>query len=551
MSRLGFYRFVSNNSAWRKMVEMEQIISTDASETTGRYELLAELTMGPLGALWAARTLSGGERGRLVTIRRVSTLAAAPALVDRLIGSASAALDVRHSGVVATLDLLPELEAVSVVSEYVEGETLASLLATAIATQGPLPAPVAVRVCLDVLTALSAAKQQWRPNSSTFPSGGLLPHSVLVAGFGEAMVCDLGVARAALELPSLRGKHAALRYRAPEQTAEGLDDERADVYAVGAMLWEMLANQELPQLPPALDRLDRSGPPVATALVRLVERALLPDAKARIATLADMIAELHEPSIDVAAPEQVLLTLDRLARPTLEARRARFRAPLPSERPERSPPSNRPTLAPQLAVVGGARSERAPQSSSPGFSEHERPTFSERARLAQLEASRAGSAPSPGRALARVEGNAALAAGAIASVELAADAGPLARRATASIWPWLALCALVVFTLVIVFVLARGEERSPAAVRPQRSSTQASASAPVAAPSVEEQLRARDDVPPVTKAEITPAVEPSGQALEPLPALERVGTGAGTKTRAGKATPSKREQKGAFRPHGP
>lgn len=532
------------------MVEMEQIISTDASEATGRYELLAELMTGPLGGLWAARTLSGSERGRLVTIRRVSTLAAAPELVERLIGSASAALDVRHSGVVATLDLLPEPEAVSVVSEYVEGETLASLLATAMATQGPLPAPVAVRVCLDVLTALSAAKQQWRPSSSTFPSGGLLPHSILVAGFGEAMVCDLGVARAALELPSLRGNNAALRYRAPEQTPEGLDDERADVYAVGAMLWEMLANQQLPQLPPALDRLERSGPPVATALVRLVERALLPDAKARIATLADMIAELHEPSIDVALPEQMLLTLDRLARPALEARRARFRAPLPSERPERSPPSNRPTLAPQLAVVG-ARSERAPQSSSPGFSEHERPTFSERARLAQLEASRDGSAPSPGRALARVDAKASLAAAATTSVELAADAGPLARRATTSMRPWLALCALVVLSLVIVFVLSRGEERSPAAASSQRSSTQASASAPVATSSAEEQLRARDYVPTGTRAEIAPAVEPSGQALEPVPVPARVEPGAGAKTKAAKTTPTKREQKDAFRPHGP
>jgi serine/threonine-protein kinase len=531
------------------MVEMEQIISVDAPEATGRYELLAELMTGPLGALWAARTLSGSERGRLVTIRRVSTLAAAPALVDRLIGNASAALDVRHSGVVATLDLLPELEAVSIVSEYVEGETLASLLATAIATHGPLPAPVAVRVCLDVLTALSAAKQQWRPNGSTFPSGGLLPHSVLVAAFGEAMVCDLGVARAALELPSLSGSHAALRYRAPEQTPEGPDDERADVYAVGAMLWEMLANQQLPQLPPALDRLERSGPPVATALVRLVERALAPDANARIATFADMIAELYEPSIDVAAPEQVLLTLERLARPALEARRARFRAPLPSERPERSAPSNRPTLAPQLPVVGGARSERPAQASSPGFSEHERPTFSEHARLARLETSHAGSAPPPGRELARVELNGSLAVAPITTVELAADAEPIARRSTAGLRPWLALFALVVVALVVVFVLSRGEERSPVAASPQRSNAPTSAaSAPVAEPSAEEQLRTQEGAPPATQAEIVPAVQPSARAPQPpLPAREREEPGA--KTRAPGKAPTKRES--AFRPHGP
>jgi hypothetical protein len=118
--------------------------------------------------------------------------------------------------------------------------------------------------------------------------------------------------------------------------------------------------------------------------------------------------------------------------------------------------------------------------------------------------------------------------------------------------PWLALGALIVLTLAIVFVLSRGEERTPAAESSQRSSAQASAaSAPVAARSADEQARPPDDVPPATKAEIAPAVEPSGQAPEPVPARERAETGAGTKTKAGKTTPTKREQKGTFRPHGP
>ena len=509
--------------------------ATEGSLATGRYELVSELTTNPLGPLWAARTLSGSEQGRLVAIRRVSTRGMDRSSIDRLIDDATTALDVRHAGVVATLDVLPEAERVSIVSEYVEGETVASLLQAAIAKQSPFPMSVALRICLDIAAALRAAKQRWPAETLEFPHGGLLPHSMLLAGFGEAMVSDLGASRAVPNLQSVREDENCARYRAPEQRLAGTAaTEATDVYALGAVLWEMLANQPLPATPVSLDRLERSGPPIPETIVRIVERALRPGPDARLGTFDEMLALLSEPSVELAPAEQLVLTLDRLARSVLEARRGRVRAPLHSDRPDQSPPSNRPTLEPTAITV--SRSERPTihaidlPAEPAGFSEHEHPTFSERA-----EGKPRGRAR--GKELAIVLSAAALPA-TIHRVEGLERLSTRAPAPTTRVKAWrLGLALLLVVGAGGAFLLVRSS--GDAAVRSQAASMSAREASPPAAL-------------PVASAS---PVEPPGEATG-APA-EATGAPSAASPISPEAAPLPKKPVGrkrdgdSFRPHGP
>jgi eukaryotic-like serine/threonine-protein kinase len=513
------------------------------SEPTGRYQLIDEVMTSPLGPLWTARTLSGAEQGRLVTIRRLSTLGATPAAIDRLMADAVAALGVRDGRVVATLDVMLEADGISVVGEYVEGETLAALLQTAFIKSSPLPTSVATRIGRDVLAAVCAAKQQWGGGALSFPHGGLLPHSILVAGFGEAMVSDIGVARGAFDLHGALGNLDCARYRAPEQASRGHNDESTDVYTMGVVLWEMLANQPLPPNAPALDRVERAGPPIAEGLARLVERALDPNPDVRFATLREMMFAINEACTEIAAPEQVLLTLDRLARPAMEARRTRLGASLPSERPERSPPSNRPTLQPlspwpEPDAAGASASPTEGEPEEFGFTVHEHPTLSDRERVGPLGAIVRTEASPPRRVqglsvIANANQLAVAANDSTAGIERASSRPPRDRRVTIGV---AALVALGIIGTALILG-ARGPADAASRLEPRSPSSAPPAATPPPSsklPVGDVASAAGNPAAPVGPPSAAPNLSPSAP-----PALRKAG-------------PTKRVPRdSAFRPHGP
>ena len=95
----------------------------------GRYQLVAELAKEPLGDLHAGRSAGGGDQGRMVAVRRVPREMLSEEEAHRLGEAVFAAMEVRHPKVAAVLDLVMDATEVAVASEYVEGETLRSLMA--------------------------------------------------------------------------------------------------------------------------------------------------------------------------------------------------------------------------------------------------------------------------------------------------------------------------------------------------------------------------------------------------------------------------------------
>ncbi|HEX4334868.1 MAG TPA: protein kinase [Polyangiaceae bacterium] len=229
-----------------------------APKLVGRYELLSPVLSGALGELWQARIASGPEEGRFVDIRRIPRSDGLEMRdVERLTNAGFAAMELRHPRVAAVLDVVVGAAEIAIVSEHIAGALLQCLVRPEPGKRVSVPIGVAARVSLDLLEAIDAVRAPW---GELFPSvddaedvllkscvhGGLLPDGLLVASFGETMLLEAGLAGVALTIPTILDHPDVIAYRAPEQLEPGRTiDERADVFTVGVLLWEMITGRSL------------------------------------------------------------------------------------------------------------------------------------------------------------------------------------------------------------------------------------------------------------------------------------------------------------------
>ena len=216
-----------------------------------RYELLTPIASGGMATVWLARLL--GKRGfeRLVAIKTIRTeFSDDPAFEEMFLDEARIASGIQHPNVAQITDLGEERSVLYIVMEYVDGESLAKLRKAAIKRGLPIPWGVALRVLADACAGLQAAHEL--KDKTGEPLGivhrDISPHNILVSRDGVVKVIDFGIAKAKNRMAKetgtgvIKGKVA---YMAREQ-AMGTDvDRRADVYAIGVCLYELIAG-ELP-----------------------------------------------------------------------------------------------------------------------------------------------------------------------------------------------------------------------------------------------------------------------------------------------------------------
>src|SRR5258708_10275021 len=133
--------------------------------------------------------------------------------------------------------------------EYIEGDTSWHLFNRGAKSNKPISIRIAVRIALDALTGLQAAHDLHDDDGQLLHlvHRDVSPHNLMVGLDGVTRITDFGIARAATRLAvtqsgQLKGK---LAYMAPEQARSETVDCRADVFAMGICLWEMLAHKRL------------------------------------------------------------------------------------------------------------------------------------------------------------------------------------------------------------------------------------------------------------------------------------------------------------------
>ena len=202
----------------------------------GRYAVESRLARGGMASVYLALDT---RLDRVVAVKVMHpALAADDQFVARFISEAKAAARLSHPNVVSVYDqgtdAAPGVGAPTVflVMEYVEGRTLRDLLQD----RGRLGPREALDVLDPVLAALGAAHQAGLVHRD------VKPENVLLADDGRVKVADFGLARAvtAVSGPTRGLLIGTAAYLAPEQVERGVADARADVYAAGLLLFELL-----------------------------------------------------------------------------------------------------------------------------------------------------------------------------------------------------------------------------------------------------------------------------------------------------------------------
>ncbi|MFO7180251.1 MAG: serine/threonine-protein kinase [Pseudomonadota bacterium] len=274
-----------------------------------RYELIGEIASGGMATVYLARLTGVGGFQRFVALKRLHPHLALDAdFVQMFLDEARLAAGIHHPNVVPILEVGASAIGYYLVMEYIDGDTLARLLARSTGQGQRLPLPVSLRIGLDMLAGLHAA-HELRDGSGTpleLVHRDVSPQNVLVGLDGIARITDFGVARASTRLSAtrvgqLKGKVA---YMAPEQAQGGDDiDRRADVFSSGVVLWECLAarrlfkaENEMATLSRVLSEpvppLSRVAPHVPAPIADVVMRALERDPAKRHPTCAAFADEL-------------------------------------------------------------------------------------------------------------------------------------------------------------------------------------------------------------------------------------------------------------------
>jgi Tol biopolymer transport system component len=224
-----------------------------AGTLLGPYEILAEIGAGGMGDVYKSRDT---RLDRVVAIKVLpSELAGDPELRRRLEREARAISALNHPHICTLFDVGRQQNVDFLVLEYLEGETLGARLA-----QGPLPLSTAVGYAVQIADALERAHRAGIVHRDLKPANIMLtrngvklldfglaqmkPAVNVAGGHGNASEGDVAPTRSiAPPLTSEGTILGTLHYMAPEQVEGRRADPRSDLFALGAVLYEMLTGR--------------------------------------------------------------------------------------------------------------------------------------------------------------------------------------------------------------------------------------------------------------------------------------------------------------------
>ncbi|MBX3200345.1 MAG: serine/threonine protein kinase, partial [Labilithrix sp.] len=306
-----------------------------------RYELLCVLAQGGMGTVWLARLTGKHGFERLVALKTIlPTYGNDRQFSDMFLDEARIAAQIDHENVARILEIGEDRDVLYHAMELIDGESLRKLYRDIRAVGAPFPLAVALRVAADVCAGLHAVHELRGPDGRPLEvvHRDVSPQNILLNVRGTIKLIDFGVAKARQRRSedttagTLKGK---IEYMAPEQARGDRVDRRADVYAVGAVLYELLAGEPVRSTEEgrqllALHELMTGAPyeplhhSVPLPVRSLVDRALSLDPQLRYGTTEDMRHALEQAMVTighVATSDDVANVLTHFSRERTQRRK--------------------------------------------------------------------------------------------------------------------------------------------------------------------------------------------------------------------------------------
>jgi serine/threonine-protein kinase len=279
----------------------------DARDIAGKYRLFASLGSGGMADVYLAEAHGPMGFNKLVVVKTLrSTVVDDPEMLAMFLDEAKLAARLTHANIVHTYEVSEHEGGYFIAMEYLEGQPLHRILARAKSTGTPIPEAVSLRIVCDALAGLEYAHdaRDYDGTPLSVVHRDVSPHNIFVTYAGDVKILDFGIAKAALNSKAtadgvVKGK---IHYMSPEQALSEAIDRRADVYAAGGVLWELLAGECALEggLPLAFSTLTTGqirdlrevAPHVSAELDAIVKHAMALDAKERTPTAEAFRSEL-------------------------------------------------------------------------------------------------------------------------------------------------------------------------------------------------------------------------------------------------------------------
>jgi serine/threonine protein kinase len=276
----------------------------------GPYELVRRLGVGGMAEVYVARARSVAGFEKVVALKTIhARFSEDPEFTQLLVEEANITAQLSHRNIVQVIDLGVVDETHFIAMELVDGIDLSRLLTVARERRMRISPRVAAYVCREVCDGLEHAHRKAGPDGKPLRivHRDVSPPNILVSHSGEVKITDFGIAKASLRAVKtgtgvVKGKYA---YMAPEQARALAIDHRADLFALGCVLYELATGRPVypdAALPILLDRVarvvfeppERARPELPGPLVEIIAKALQPSPDARYATARAMGEALTE-----------------------------------------------------------------------------------------------------------------------------------------------------------------------------------------------------------------------------------------------------------------